>query len=192
MNFSKSSILFLLLSLTCLDLYAQENEKKSPLRFLLGGALEFGGDEVAEVYFTNGESQSVNAGQGISIAIGGQLQFPSAEKLLLRGSLGYKYVTTQAENVHIRLTRVPINLTANVLATDKLRFGAGISMHRNIKFKADGLGPDISFTGANGPIFEIAYGAIGISYTSMRYKDSSNLSYSANAFGITFSGVFPK
>lgn len=186
--------LFLIISLSLYsELVAQEAATtETPLRFLIGGALEFGGDEVAKIYFTNGDTQSVNAGQGISIGLGAQLQFPAIEKLALRGTIGFKYVTTQADNVHIRLTRVPIHLTANLLATDKVRIGAGLVMHRNIRFKADGLGSDFSIGNANGPIFEIAYSGIGISFTSMQYKDQANGTYSANAFGITFSGVFPK
>ena len=111
--------------------FAQKNEKKgSPVRFLIRGALEMGGDDVAEVYFTNGEKQSVKAGQGGSIAIGGEFQMPHVERLLFDATVGYKYVTTQADNVHIRLTRVPIQVTANWMATKKLRFGAGLLLTR--------------------------------------------------------------
>ncbi|WP_071594884.1 hypothetical protein [Pontibacter roseus] len=172
---------------------AQEVEKKpSPLKFLVGGAFEFGGDEVAEIYFTNGDAQSVKAGQGVSLALGGQLQFPKAERLLLRATLGYKYVTTQADNAHIRLTRVPLHLTANWMATDKIRLGAGLVSHQNIQFKADGIGQDVTFKGASGPIFEVAYGIAGLTYTVMEYKDQANHTYAANAIGLTISGVFPR
>ena len=200
MKMLKRHVIILFLFITVLSLQAlaqdvpQEVNKKEqiPLRFLLGGAIEFGGDEVAEVYFTNGDTQSVNAGQGISFFVGGQYQFPKVEQLLLRASVGYKYVTTQADNVHIRLTRVPLIFTANWVIAEKVRLGAGIAMHQGINFKADGVGDDISFSNASGPIFEIAYRGIGISYTVMTYKDQADLSYSANAFGITLSGVLPK
>lgn len=172
---------------------AQEEVKKQPpVKLLLGGALELGGDEVAEVYFTNGDVQSVRAGQGGSVAIGAQLQLPNVEKLLFRGTLGYKYVTTQADNAHIRLTRVPLIFTANWMATDKIRIGAGLASHQAIRFKADGIGNDITFKAANGPTFEVAYGVVGLSFTAMKYKDNSNISYSANAIGLTVSGVLPK
>ena len=75
--------------------------------------------------------------------------------------------------------------------TPKLRFGAGLSMHRNIRFKTDGLGDDHTFEGANGPTFEIAYAGIGINYTAMKYKDQSNHSYSANAVGLSYSIAIP-
>ncbi|HYH16643.1 MAG TPA: hypothetical protein VD794_15540, partial [Flavisolibacter sp.] len=61
--------------------FAQEGEKKvSPVRFLLKGGVEFGGDEVAEIYFTNGETKSVKAGVGVSLFVGGQFQIPSVDK----------------------------------------------------------------------------------------------------------------
>jgi hypothetical protein len=189
----KLTLICLLLFVVLNHSFAQEGEKKNPpLRLLLGGALELGGDRVAEVYFTNGNSQSVRAGQGGSIAVGGEFQVPKVDKLLLRGTVGFKYVTTEADNVHVRLTRVPIQFTANWMVAPKWRLGAGLSMHRAIRFKADGIGEDISFDSANGPVFEIAYRGIGLMYTVMKYKDQADMTYSANAIGITFSGVLPK
>mgnify|MGYP000943670593 FL=1 len=170
---------------------AQDEPKYRPVRFLVGGALEFGGDEVAKVFFTNGETQAVRAGQGGSISIGAQVQFPKASKFLLRGSIGYKYVTTQADNVHIRLTRVPMQLTANFMVAPKLRLGAGIVTHSGVKLNSDGLGGNMTFKSNAGPVFEIAYYGVGISFTALKYTDQDNNPYSANAFGITFSGVLP-
>lgn len=167
---------------------AQEAEKKqSPFRFLIAGAMEFGGDPVAEVYFTDGNTQSVKAGQGVSLAVGGQLQLPQAEKLLLRATVGYKYVTTAANNAHIRLTRLPINLTANWMALRNFRLAAGLANQQNIQFKSDGMGRDVELTSSTGPLFEVAYHGLGLTYTALKYKDQESLSYSANAFGISFS-----
>jgi hypothetical protein len=190
---------FKLLALLTLIVFATINcavaqepvQKTLPLRFLIAGALELGGDEIAEVYFTNGNTQSVKAGQGGSIAVGGQLGLTKTEKLLLRATVGIKYVTTEADNVHVRLTRVPIHVTANYMAASKLRLGAGLAMHRAIKFNADGIGENITFDGANGPIFEIAYAGIGLSYTPMKYIDNKGNTYSANAIGLTFSLTIP-
>lgn len=194
MKSQKTLVLLTLLVFVCSASFAQEEapKKNTALRFLIGCAFEFGGDEVAKIYFTNSDAQSVKAGQGISGAIGAEYQFPQAERLLLRATVGYKYVTTKADNAHIRLTRVPLHFTANWMAGKKFRLGAGIAMHRSIKFNADGLGENISFKSANGPIFEMAYHGIGISYTAMKYKDDQKNSYSANSFGITISGVVPR
>lgn len=173
--------------------FGQETEKKpSPVRFLLGGVMEFGGDEVAKVYFTNGNTQSVKAGQGVSLAVGGELQLPKLEKFLLRATVGYKYVTTMADNAHIRLTRVPLHLTANWMAAKKLRLSAGLVKHQHIKFNADGLGEDVQLKSSTGPVFEIAYHGVGLTYTALKYKDQANASYSANAIGVSFTATIPK
>ena len=147
---------------------------------------------MAEVYFTNGSTQSVRAGQGISVAVGGEFQVPSVEKLRLRGTVGYKYVTTAADNAHIRLTRVPVQLTANWLLTEQLRAGAGVALHRGIQFTADGIGEDITFAGAAGPVFELAYRGVGLQYTAMTYTDQYRKSYAASAIGLTFTAVIPR
>lgn len=172
--------------------FSQEAKKNSsPLRFLITAGLELGGDKVAEVYFTNGNKQGVRAGQGISVGVGGQLQIPGAEKFLLRSTVGIKYVTTAADNAHIRLTRIPIIVTGNYMATPKLRFGAGLAMHQNIQFKTDGLGGDHKFKSASGPTFEVAYAGVGLTYTAMKYKDETTQTYSANAIGLAFSITIP-
>lgn len=187
------SVLFILLFASSHQLFAQETVKKeTPVRLLITGGFELGGDEVAKVYFTNGNDQSVKAGQGGSIAVGGQFQLPKVERFLLRATVGFKYVTTAADNAHIRLTRVPIQVTGNWMAAKKLRLGAGLAMHTNIKFKADGIGEDLSFAGASGPTFEVAYSGIGLTYTVMTYKDNHKNTYSANAIGLSFSLTIPK
>ena len=150
-----------------------------------------GGDDVAEIYFTTGETQSVKAGQGGSIAVGGEFQIPGVEKLLLHATVGYKYVTTKADNAHIRLTRVPIQVTANWMATKKLRIGAGLASHQAIRFKADGIMEDFKFASATGPTFEVAYSAIGLTYTAMTYKDKDKNAYSANAIGVSLTLALP-
>ncbi|MBB6610235.1 hypothetical protein H7F15_04225 [Pontibacter sp. Tf4] len=162
------------------------------MRLLLGGAFEFGGDEVGTVTFTTGDKQSIKAGQGVLVAVGAELQFPKVEQLRLRATVGYKYVTTAADNAHIRLTRVPLHFTANWMATEKIRLGAGVVKHLAVKLNTDGLGGNASYDASTGAIFEVAYSGFGLSYTIMNYKDKENYTYSANAIGLTISGVLPR
>ncbi|MFV1883088.1 MAG: hypothetical protein ACMZ7B_01160 [Balneola sp.] len=163
--------------------------KPSPVRFLIGVALEFGGESVAEIQFEDGDTQDVYASQGGSIGIGAEVQFPSIDFLMLQGTIGIKYVTTQADNAHIRLTRFPIELTANWLITDDIKIGAGIAAHTNINFKADGIGPDASFDNAVGPLFEASYAGFGLRYTSMTYTDEFGFDYDATAIGVFYKGT---
>lgn len=191
-NFNALLVLFLIFSIPRISFAQDTVLKASPLRLLIGVAGEFGGDPVAEVSFTDGNTQSVPAGQGVSFLLGGQYQFPKAEKFLIRGSVGYKYITTMATNAHIRLTRVPVQLTANYMAAKKLRLSAGLVNHQVIQFKTDGIDEDTKFTGSTGPIFEIAYHGMGVTYTTMKYADPQNASYSANSFGVSFTTTISK
>jgi hypothetical protein len=191
----KRKLLFLLLVAFSSSnyLFAQEIvENQSPLRLLVGCALEFGGDPVAEVYFTDGNTQSVKAGQGVSLALGGEFRLPKAEKFSLRATAGYKYVTTAADNAHIRLTRIPLQLTGNWMAVKNIRLSAGIANHQNIQFNSDGLGENVTLKSTSGPLFEIAYHGVGLTYTSMKYKDQDNLSYAANPIGVSFTTTIGK
>lgn len=85
------------------------------IRFIMAFSGEIGGDEVAKIFFANGESQSVNAGQGIALSAGCRFQLSSVSWLAVDATVSFKYVTTQAENAHIRLTRFPMHLMANYL-----------------------------------------------------------------------------
>lgn len=190
-KFKALFILFIVFSASQIS-FAQTEVKISPLRFLIGVTGEFGGDQVAEVSFTDGKTQSVKAGQGVALLLGGQYQFPKAEKILIRGSVGYKYVTTMATNANIRLTRIPLQLTANYMAAKKLRLSMGIVNHQVIQFKSDGLGEDGKFSGSTGPIFEVAYHGVGLTYTAMKYADPQNAKYSANSFGVAFTTTISK
>ena len=189
----KLLLLSFFLSATFCDSFAQQVEKKvSPFRFLIRGGLEYDGDDVAEVYFVDGSKQSVKAGQGASIGIGAEYQVPTLKRLLFHATAGYKFVTTKADNANISLSRVPVQLTANWMATKKLRFGAGIASHQVSRFKADNLGEDITFRGALGPTVELAYSVIGLTYTAMTYKDQADKKYSANALGVSITLALPK
>lgn len=169
---------------------AQKKSTNKPVRFLLGGALEFGGDKVAEVFFTDGSTQSLTAGQGGTFFAGAQFRLNKKETFFLRSSIGIKYLTTKADNAHIRLTRIPLQVTANYMPVKKLRLAAGMVTHQAIRLNFDGIGENKKFTSVPGIVLEAGYGVFGLSYTFMTYQDPSNASYIANNFGITVSGVF--
>jgi len=194
MKIIKKTLLFSFLSFApfCVS-FGQEVEKKvSPFRFLVKGGLEFGGDEIAVVYFEDGSTQSIPTGQGGSIGIGAEFQVPAIEKLKFHATVGYKYVTTKADNANISLSRVPLMATTNWMVTNKLRVGAGVVSHQAIRFKGDEFLNDVSFTSAPAPTFEIAYGVLGVTYTPMNYKDQANEKYSANAIGVSLALTIPK
>lgn len=184
----KKVIFISILCAISLSAFAQENEKN--VKLLVGAALEFGGDEVAKVFFTNGDDQSVDAGQGGSVHGGLEVSVPGAEAIRLRGTIGYKYVTTAASNANITLTRIPLHASLNYVIKDAVRLGLGIAAHQNIKFKGGGFIQDFDIKSTSGPMFEVAYEWFGVSYTSMNYKDDLGVTYDASSIGFTFYGTF--
>jgi len=157
--------------------------------FVIDGALEFGGDEVATVVFEDGDTQDVKAGQGVGVDVG--LYYRLADSpLSIRGTVGYKYVSTQAENADIHMSRVPLQLIASYHLPDGARFGAGIVRHNSIRFDADDLGPDLDFEDATGFTAEVGWKWFLLSYTGMDYTDEFGVEYSADNFGVKFIGEF--
>ncbi len=177
--------IIIILLLTFLKNYSQNSNIKS--RFLITGALEFGGDELGYVLFDDGSTQSINSGQGGTISIGGELELLKIKGLFFRGTLGYKYVTTKATNKNIDLTRIPIELSLNYNIVNKFWIGSGLLKHYNIKLDFDGLTENEQYTSNLGVILKIGYGGLGISYTLMNYKGRYQETYNANSFGIFFS-----
>lgn len=194
MTFSKLFLLNTFIFLCTTNSSAQsvttETElQSSPFRLLWGAALELGGETVAEIDFENGDSQDIKSGQGGSIFVGTEIQFPAIDFLVLQATIGIKYVTTQADNAHIRLTRFPIEIGANYLITDDIRIGGGFSAHTNINLKADGIGPDLAFDNSGGPYFEASYAGFGLRYTNMSYTDEFGFDYDASSVGVFYKGV---
>lgn len=188
---NKSIILIIVVSLISVSIFAQKTEN-SFAKFLIEGGIEYGGDELLEVFFTNGGNQTMKAGQGGYIAVGGEFQFPSVEKILIRTTIGIKYNTTAADNANIRLTRVPINLIGYLKVTEDIRVGGGVSVHQNVQFKGDDFVADVEFTSKIGPRFEIGYKWVALTYTSVNYTAATDDKFSASSLGLSVSFTFPK
>jgi hypothetical protein len=184
-------VLHLGLFLATIQVFAQQSERPLSAKFLIEGGIEYGGDEILQIFFTNGEDQTMRAGQGGYIAVGGELQFSSVKQLMLRASIGIKYNTTAADNANIRLTRFPVHLTPFWKINGDFRLGVGITTHLNPNLKGDGFVPDVAFTSTMGPRFEFGYKWIALTYTAISYEDVSGESFSASSIGASISLTFP-
>lgn len=161
-----------------------------PVKLLAGAAVEFGGTRLLEVTFTDGSEQTIYSGQGVSGFGGLEYRFKAQPKASLRATAGFKYVTTAADDYHIRFTRIPIALTANWMADKDIRLAAGYVTHKNILLNMDGFSDNITFTTNGGFVLEAAYGYFGLSFTNLTYKGESGEKYLAKALGFTFSYPF--
>ena len=148
-----------------------------------------GGDALYELFFTNGESSLGRAGQGGFIDLGVQYQVPAVPKLLLRGTLGYKFLLNPTENANTRVTRLPLTFSTNWMVTENIRLGAGLTKHLSAKVVGDGFVESKELESPWGPRFEVAWKGVTLSYTMLDYTDQNNEIFSANAFGISYNGV---
>lgn len=158
-----------------------------PLRPVVEFGIEFGGDKVATVTFTNGEQQSVRAGQGGTLAAGVLYEPSATVPVSLRATVGFKFQTTAADNVSIWMRRYPVELVGSWHLTPQVRVGAGYVRHLRPRFTAEGLVPDIPFADGNGATVELAYSYLALTWTAMKYRGLD-----ANAIGATLIVPFGK
>lgn len=170
---------------------AQDAASSTPVRLLLEGGIEFGGDELFTVLFTTGGDQTIRAGQGGYLAVGAQFDVPSVKQLMFRGSLGYKYVTTAADNANITFTRMPLNLMAYFRPNPAFRIGLGTARHLNVQLKGDGFFADQEMDSKWGARFEVGYRAVALTYTTMTYVDETGGEGSGNSIGLSLSFLIP-
>ena len=77
------SLLALVTLLTSGSVLAQ-NDPAVKAKLLIDIGLHYGGDEIATVVFQDGNEQDMLAGQGISLAVGGEFSVPSFKYAFLR------------------------------------------------------------------------------------------------------------
>ncbi len=130
---------------------------------------EFGGDDILKVKFTNGSTQTMHAGQGVGFNVGAHYR-PENSKFDFLGTIGYKYVTTAANNADIHLDRVVFKLAAYYDLTDTWWVSAGPVWHTGVHLKGDGFTSDVNFSDAVGFNFSVGWRWIGIGYTNMSYE----------------------
>ena len=145
----------------------------------------FGGDEVAELTFEDGDTQTLHAGQGGTLAVGALVRPLRTVPVSLRGTVGYKFVLNASSNADIRLTRIPVELVAAYDITPDVWAGAGYVLHANTTLYGDGFFPDLDFDPAHGVTVEAGWKWIGASYTAISYTDELGDDYDASSVGIT-------
>jgi hypothetical protein len=173
------------------QVFSQNVEKPITAKFLIDAGFDWGGDEILQVFFTNGGDQTMRAGQGINLGFGGELQFANLKQFMLRSAISLKWTPTAADDANIMFLRFPVHLTPFWKINNDFRFGVGITTHLNPKLRGDGVFPDVSYTSTTNPRFEFGYKWVALTYTPMSYKDQQGETFSGNSVGVSFSGTFP-
>jgi hypothetical protein len=155
--------------------------------FKLGA--EFGGDEVAKVYFSDGSTQSINAGQGLSLGVGGHYS-PAGTKWDFNGTVGFKYTSTKGRDASINMNRTELEFRADRFLEEGWWIGAGPVIHTGTRFSAGGFAPNVDFDSATGLTAKVGWKWVALSYTGIKYKSEFGQSVDASNFGIVFFGRF--
>ena len=152
-------------------------------------AAEMGGDKFAKVFYTNGKTQDIETGQGLTLAIGGHYRAKQSPWEFV-GTIGYKFVTTAASNVDITLTRNIVKGEVRYHINNDFWLGTGITQHSNIKFDCGGLCPDEDLQNANGILAVVGWKWMGLTFNKMDYQDRFGYTYNADNVGLIFSAGF--
>jgi hypothetical protein len=154
------------------------------LGFALTAAFELGGDDFLKVAFTNGSTQKLRAGQGGTLSIGGLLRPSVTSPLSLRGTVGFKYVTTAADDANIMFTRVPLELVGSYQMPNGVRAGAGVVYHANNRFRGDGFLPNESFSSSPGVTAEVGYKVLAVTYARVSYTPTGGRAIDGSSVGV--------
>jgi hypothetical protein len=158
--------------------------------FLVQTDLEFGGDTVATVAFEDGDTQDVHAGQGISLGFGAYFRPSDRVPIEIAGIVGYKYVTTAADNADINLSRTVLKLNATYWLHNDWFLTAGLTQHIDPELDGDGFFEDIPFDDATGFSAEVGWRWIALRYTHIEYSLPGFEDIDASSFGLSFTWRF--
>ncbi len=164
--------------------------RRSVASLILEGAVEYGGDDLFQVFFTDGSDQTILAGQGGTIAVGVEAQPVATLPVTVRGTVGFKFVLTAADNANVRFTRFPLEGIVAYRHASGVRVGAGASVHTAVRLYGDGFLDDRSFDTAVGPTVEIGYKGIALTASRMAYRASKSPSerVDGSSIGLSISG----
>jgi hypothetical protein len=158
---------------------------------------DFGGDNIADVPLTSGETITLSAGDGFYVKGGISMPLDVVKDLELIGLIGWKYTGVNGTNGSVDVSRFPLDIGLRY-TMDVHHFGAAITTDMSIDFSGSGAGSGYgtkleSQLGISMQYeYVLASGmGIGARYTSLKYDAPDiNQTYDASSFGIVLSGSF--
>jgi len=136
---------------------AHAADASAPLHFLAGGGLTFGGETLATVDYTNGDSEDIRSGGLVQVYAGVEYRFSNS--LSMQGTAGYHFDNTSGRNGSVRFTRYPLELLGHVHVSDKFRLGSGVRFVLNPRLNGSGFANnvDTDFKNTVGFLVEAEY-----------------------------------
>lgn len=167
---------------------------------VLEGSYHFGGDKLVTVLYVGGNTDSVEAGAGLSLDVG--YRFDLGESLETVVTFGYKFDSVLAldgsgNEITFDMSRFAINGLFLYKADEKFHVGAGLTYHMMVEYSDNYQGAtEIDFNDAVGFLLDARYflsdiGYFGVRYTSIEYERSSTGAIAdGSSFGIVLGAYF--
>lgn len=170
--------------------------KLSPL---VTSAIEFGGDKLIDVTYSDGSKSNIEAGRGIILGGGVDIDLSETKPHTFeaQATLGIKWTSTkQASNGEVDWYRFPLEILSFYRNTEKdFRVGGGLTYQfgNELKGSKDASTASTRFDNATGFVVEGDYfvGAeknlvVGLRYTAISYQAQipGATSVSGNSFGV--------
>ncbi len=171
----KNKCLFGLLTGTIL-LAPTASAELSPIMSL---GLHVGGDKLAEVNFTDGSTESLTAGGGLSLAAGVLFHTGESTGPETQLTIGWQDDSSTASNGDLTFDRFPLEII-QFYRMDQLRGGLGLTYHMKPSIEGTGFASqeNVDFDNAIGVVFEVDYMLansnmyLGGRYTNIKYTTS--------------------
>lgn len=139
--------------------------------------VDAGGDELAYAQAANGDTESIYAGEGLYMSIGGRMPL-QPQNLSLDMSIGYKFDAVTADNGELYWSTIPIELILHNQMR-QLHFGMGVALHLNPTLDGTGQAAflDHTFDSSFGMILEggvelFNNNTFGLRFVSISYRTS--------------------
>lgn len=153
--------------------------------------LHFGGDTMVTVNNEDGSSDSLKAGEELSVAAG--VAFQLSDSIAAVVSFGMKKEVVYPDDGAIIFTRYPLNALL-LYKADKWRMGGGLTYHMNPVYKVDTetRQETMEFSNASGLLLDVRYFVFEEVYIASRYtwveyevkNDPTGRRYDGSSIGI--------
>lgn len=105
---------------------APATNEAQPIEWIIGLGMDFGGEELGKLYYTDGSSASVKANNGIAIYAGGIIANGKNSPFSTQVTLGYKFGGPRGDGGDVTWSAIPLEVIEYYRASN-LRTGLGIS-----------------------------------------------------------------
>jgi hypothetical protein len=149
-----------------------------PVRALVGIGVTGGGDKLATVQWSNGDSTNINAGGQVDLRAGVDVRLGDSPFSLV-ASIGWFSQRAGGRNGSVTFERFPLELMAQFNIAEQFRIGGGVRRTGDAKLRGRGAASNIGTTTFDGKIgyvlegewlfarrYGVALRAVGEDYTA--------------------------